>query len=108
MPKSTTISISLAIVALCGAAFAVARPPRVCVLPTNPVFIPIDQIPPDACLELFGAGPCQPHGAAPTTGWTEAVAGSPPGSWHGKVEVPKTRPVARRRAAGHPDTMVIR
>ena len=49
------------------------------------VRVPLDRVPPDACLELFGPGPCRPHGGMPTTGWTDAVAGPPPKDWRGKV-----------------------
>ena len=44
-------------------------------MPPGAVRIRLDGVPPDACLELFGPGPCRPHGGMPTTGWTDPVAG---------------------------------
>lgn len=53
--------------------------------PPSSVRVRLDNIPPDACVTVFGPGPCRPHGGMPTTGQTDAVAGPPPEVWQGKV-----------------------
>ncbi len=67
--------------------FLVAGAGALCSLPSTPpgaVRVRLDDVPPDACLELFGPGPCRPRGGMPTSGWTDAVAGPAPEGWRGK------------------------
>lgn len=74
--------LALAAVLLAATAGALhSRPP----LPPDAARVRLDEVPPDACLALFGPGPCRPHGGMPTTGWTDAVAGPAPEGWRGKV-----------------------
>lgn len=49
-----------------------------------PDAVTVDHVPPDACLAFYGPGPCREHGLT-ILGSTDAVAGPPPDSWHGKV-----------------------
>lgn len=55
--------------------------------PPEAVIVPLGRVPPDACVAFYGPGPCWEHGST-IMGSTEAVAGPPPLSWHGRVEAP--------------------
>ena len=47
--------------------------------------VAVDYVPPDACVALYGPGPCREYGLT-ILGSTDVVAGPPPGSWRGRVE----------------------
>ena len=71
----------LALIALPAVAFcAVAQ-----ASPREVGAVVVDHVPPDACVAYWGPGLCREHGQT-VVGSTDAVAGPPPASWHGKVQ----------------------
>ncbi len=68
-----------------AAAIAISTTATATLSHRSPGAVTVDYIPPDACVAVYGPGPCREHGQT-IIGLTDAVAGPPPGSWRGKVE----------------------